>query len=164
MFKINDYVVYGTIGVCKITDITKGKYLGSLETEYYVLQPVFNNKMVIKTPVDNKKVIMRSILTKNDVLALIDTMPYIEAVPVDNDRERSEICKAALKTADSREWLKVIKILKKEEEEKKAVGKKLNRIDEEIMKEAKRQLFEEFAIALDILPEEVHKYIIKHIS
>ena len=31
MFKINDYVVYGTTGVCKIVDITKEKYLGVLK-------------------------------------------------------------------------------------------------------------------------------------
>ena len=46
-----------------------------------------------------------------------------EAVSIDNDRERSELCKAALKSGDSEEWLKVIKILKQEEKEKKAIGK-----------------------------------------
>ena len=164
MFKINDYVVYGTTGVCKIVDITKEKYLGGSETEYYVLQPVFNSKMVIKTPVNNKKVVMRNIITKDDVLSLIDDMSNKEAVSIDNDRERSELCKASFKSGDSEEWLKVIKILKQEEKEKKAIGKKLNKIDEELMNEAKRQLFEEFAIVLDILPEEVQQYIKKRIS
>ena len=164
MFKINDYVVYGTTGVCKIVDITKEKYVGGSATGYAVLQPVFKSTMVIKTPVNNKKVVMRNIITKDDVLSLIDDMSNKEAVSIDNDRERSELCKAALKSGDSEEWLKVIKILKQEEKEKKAIGKKLNKIDEELMNEAKRQLFEEFAIVLDILPEEVQQYIKKRIS
>ena len=136
MFKINDYVVYGTTGVCKIVDITKEKYLGVLKLNI-VLQPVFNSKMVIKTPVNNKKVVMRNIITKDDVLSLIDDMSNKEAVSIDNDRERSELCKAALKSGDSEEWLKVIKILKQEEKEKKANGKKINKKDEELMNEAK---------------------------
>jgi CarD family transcriptional regulator len=164
MFQINDIVVYGTTGVCRVTNITKEKYRGNEETEYYVLQPIFSNKMVIKTPVNNQKVVMRNIITKNDVLSLIDTFPQEGAAIIENDRERSELCKAALKTGDSEEWVKVIKILKLEEKEKSAAGKKLNKIDEEIMKAAEKQLFEEFAIVLEISPEEVHQYIKKRIS
>ena len=28
MFKVNDYIMYGTTGVCKIIDIKKQKFLG----------------------------------------------------------------------------------------------------------------------------------------
>jgi CarD family transcriptional regulator len=164
MFQINDIVVYGTTGVCRVTDIAKEKYLGKEETEYYVLQPVFNNKMVIKTPVNNQKVVMRNIINKNDVLSLIDDMANKEAISINNDRERSELCKAALRTGDIEEWIRVIKILKLEQKEKSAAGKKLNKIDEEIMKAAEKQLFEEFAIVLEIPPEEVNQYIKKRIS
>jgi len=39
MFKINDYVVYGSTGVCQIIDISKEKNLSNDEIQYYVLQP-----------------------------------------------------------------------------------------------------------------------------
>ncbi|MBM6861086.1 CarD family transcriptional regulator, partial [Clostridium saudiense] len=36
MFKVNDYIMYGTTGVCKIIDIKKQKFLGREEKEYYI--------------------------------------------------------------------------------------------------------------------------------
>ena len=40
MFKINDYIMYGTTGVCKVSDITK-EAIGDLKLkEYYVLTPI----------------------------------------------------------------------------------------------------------------------------
>lgn len=35
MFQVNDYVVYGLTGVCKIINITREKYRDSEETEYF---------------------------------------------------------------------------------------------------------------------------------
>ena len=41
MYQINDLVMYGSIGVCKVTDITKPDFAGSDEEKlYYVLEPV----------------------------------------------------------------------------------------------------------------------------
>jgi CarD family transcriptional regulator len=65
MFEINDYVVYGSMGVYRIIDITKEQYNGN-EAEYYVLQPVYNDNMTIKTPVNNPNALMRPIITKDD--------------------------------------------------------------------------------------------------
>lgn len=42
-------------------------------------------------------------------------------------------------------------------------GKKLTKTDEDIMNIAEKQLSEEFAVALDISPDEVLPYILEHI-
>lgn len=164
MFKVNDYVVYGSTGVCQITDIAKDEYVGSDETEYYVLQPVYSNNMTIKTPVNNPNVLMRAIITKDDVLSLIASMPEQETIWTDDERQRRNDFKAALKTGKNEEWLKIIKTLHLEKEAKSVVGKKLTKTDEEIMNAAEKQLYEEFAVALNISPDEVLPYILEHIS
>ena len=78
MFKVNDYVMYGSMGVCKIIDISKEKYLNSSndEVEFYVLETVYKNKMTIKIPVNNTKISMRKIITKEEVLSLIGTQSH----------------------------------------------------------------------------------------
>jgi CarD family transcriptional regulator len=91
--------------------------------EYYVLQPAFNNNMTIKTPVNNRKVLMREIITKDDALSLIESMPETETVWINNNRERNENFKAALKTGESEEWAKLIKTLYLEKQEKSEHGK-----------------------------------------
>ena len=163
MFKVSDYVVYGSTGVCQIIDISKEKNLRNHEIQYYVLQPVYNNKMVIKSPVNNQKVLMRQIITKDDVSSLIADMPKEQAIWINDDKQRIENFKAALRTGKSEEWIKIIKTIYLEKEEKIVVGKKLMKIDEDIMKTAEKQLYEEFAIALNISPDKVGPYIIEHI-
>jgi CarD family transcriptional regulator len=163
MFKINDYVMYGLTGVCQITDIRRDEYFGN-ETEYYVLRPVYSNTMTIKTPVNNPKVLMRAVLTKDEVLSLIATMPEKEPFVITNDKDKNTIFKTALKTGKNEERIKVIKTLYLEKEAKSMLNKKLAKVDDDMMKTAEGQLNEEFAIALNISPDEVVDYIHEYIS
>lgn len=118
MFKVNDYVMYGSTGVCKIIDISKEKHISinSEETDYYVLHPVFNDNIVIKIAVNNPNAPIRAILTKDEVLSLIKTMPEQETIWIDDNRERSEYFKAILKSKESEDWVKLIKTLFLEKE------------------------------------------------
>ena len=165
MFKVNDYVMYGSMGVCKIIDISKEKYLNSSndEVEFYVLETVYKNKMTIKIPVNNTKISMRKIITKEEVLSLISRISETETTWIDNDKQRSANFKAALKSGKSEDYIKIIKTLHIEKQEKSAAGKKLRKMDEDIMKAAEKQLYEEFAIALDISPDEVIPFILDNI-
>lgn len=164
MFKVNDYVVYGLTGVCQIIDIKKEKYLSNCEDDYYVLKPVYNNKMIIKTPVNNPKVLMRKVVTKDDVLSLIAAMPEQETIWIDDYRQRNKNFKSALKTGKCEELIKIIKTIYLEKKKESVIGKKLMKTDEDIMETAKKQLYEEFATALDISPDEVVPYIHERIS
>ncbi|MGE5416651.1 MAG: CarD family transcriptional regulator [Acidobacteriota bacterium] len=163
MFKVNDYVVYGSTGVCLITDIQQDEFAGNEGIEYYVLKPVYSENMTIKIPVNNVKVKMRKTMSKDEVLALIAKMPEQETLWLDDNRERSEYFKAALKTGKSEEWVKIIKTIYLEKTEKAAIGKKLSKTDEDVLKSAEKQLNEEFALALGISPDEVLPYILQHI-
>lgn len=164
MFKVNDYVIYNSMGVYKIIDIRSEKDINDVDTEYYILKPVYGNNLTIKTPVNNTKVFMREILTKDDVMSLIESLPAQETIWIDDDRKRNEAFKAALKTGDSEEWAKIIKTIYLEKQKKSDAGKKLMKADEDIMKVAEKNLYEEFATALNIQPEEVVSYILDHVS
>lgn len=163
MFKVNDYVMYGSMGVCKVIGISKEKYIDGEEIECYVLQTIYKNTMTIKTPVNNPKVLMREVMTKDAVLSLMDIMAKTETIWIDDDRQRSANFKAALKTGKSEDCMMIIKTLHQKKENAPG-SKKLRKMDEDILKAAEKQLYEEFAIALDIQPEEVVPYILNRIS
>lgn len=164
MFEVNDYVVYNAMGVYKIIDIRKEADINNHETEYYVLQPAFEPNLIIKTPVNNPKAVMRGVITKEDVLSLIASMPEKETVWIDDFRERSENFKSALKSGESEEWIKLIRTIYLAKQKKIDHGKKLLKTDEEIMKTAEKNLYEEFAVALDIFPDDVLSFIMDHIT
>lgn len=164
MYKVNDYIVYSSTGVCQIVDIIKEKHLSNSEMEYYVLEPVYCKNMTIKTPVSNEKVLMRDIITKEDVLALIAKMSEQDTAWNNDDKERSQDFKAALKVGNSEEWIKLIMTIDLKKKEKITEGKKLTKADDDVLKTAEKQLREELAIALDIKPEEVDAFISDHLA
>ncbi|MBS6501247.1 MULTISPECIES: CarD family transcriptional regulator [Clostridium] len=158
MFKINDYVVYGSNGVCKVTDIEQVT-LRNEELEYYILSPVYNEKMTIKTPVNNQKILMRELMTKAEIVNLLKEISKNETVEIEDSRRRVEEYKAIIKRGNAEELIKVINSIKLEKDEKISIGKKLNKTDEDIMISASKQLYQEMAIVLDIDVDEVQDYI-----
>lgn len=164
MFHVNDYVVYGLTGVCQITDIRKDEYISSNETQYYVLNPVYNNNMTIKVPVNSQNIMMRAVISKHDAMSLIAAMPEIKTVWIDNEKQRTADFKAALKSGNHENWVKIIKTLYLEKKARSASGRKLTKTDEDILNEAEKQLNQELSIALDISCDAVGSYIIKHIK
>ncbi|MBR2714935.1 MAG: CarD family transcriptional regulator, partial [Ruminococcus sp.] len=58
MFAVGDTVIYGSVGVCKISDITENKLTGVVR-KYYVLKQIDSYESVIYVPVDNEKLTSR---------------------------------------------------------------------------------------------------------
>jgi len=164
MFKVNDYIMYGMTGVCQVVDITKERIIDNLQKEYYVLKYIYANDTIIKIPTDNEKIPMRKILSKGDVTTLINNMPNSETIWIDDDRKRNEEFKSILKTGDLDNLVKLVRSIYLDKEYKKSIGKKVYKIDEEIMQTAERLLNEELATALNINPNEVATYISNHIQ
>lgn len=163
MYNVNDYVVYSMTGVCQIVDIETDTF-NDEKSEFYVLKPVFSDNMTIKIPVANAQAKMRKTMSRDEAMTLIAAMPEQETEWIDDNRDRAQSFKAALRTGKSEEWVKLIKTIYLEKEEKFAAGKKLSKSDEDIFDAAEKQLHEELAIALGITPEEVVPFIHDHIS
>lgn len=159
MFSKNDYIIYGTTGVCKVIDIVKKKFNTNIEREYYVLKPAYDPNSTIYAPIDNTTINTRKIMTVKDVYELIRSMPDNETIWIDDINLRKEKYTDILKKGDTIALIKLIKTLYLEKEKKKNEGKKLYVGDEKIMSEAQRLLHEEFALVLNIKVDEVIPFI-----
>ena len=69
MFEVNEKVVYGVVGVCEIEQIGRPPIKG-IDKDYYFLQPVYDTKGIIYSPVENNKVMIRSIIGKDTCIKL----------------------------------------------------------------------------------------------
>lgn len=159
MFNVDDYIMYGTTGVCKVLDITTENLMKDVQREYYVLSPLYSENTKIKIPTDNDKILMRKIISKDDVTSLINNIPNIETSWIDNERMRSTQFKTMLKSGKCEELIKIIRSIDSNNEYTKSIGKKSRQVDNDIMKEAERLLNEEFATILNISLDEVASYI-----
>lgn len=63
MFEKKDIIFSETMGVCRITDITKLTRNQGNVYEYYVLKSVFNKEKVSYIPVENHSVVLRELIT-----------------------------------------------------------------------------------------------------
>lgn len=162
MFRINDYLVYGSNGVCKVENIEKMS-LRNQELEYYILSPVYNNKMTIKIPVNNTNLSIRELMSKSEVMNLIEYIAKNETVEIEDFRKKNQEYKAMIRNGNAEEIIRVINSIKLEEDEKASLGKKINKTEEDILLIARKQLYQEMAIVLGINVDEVEDYIINNI-
>jgi CarD family transcriptional regulator len=164
MFKIDDYIMYGMTGVCKVLDITNEKFSNGEQRKYYVLSPIYSNNVMIKIPVDNKKIPMRKIISQDNVSSLINDMPKMEKLWIDDEKKRNEQFKKMLKGGQCEDLVKLVRSLYSNKEYIKSINKKSRQADDDIMKEAERLLNEELSIILSISPDEVSSYISNQIA
>ena len=159
MFEINSQVMYGRTGACQIKEITNGDLFGKPESKFYILMPLFSNGMSIITPVDAPKVAMRELMTRQEVLDLIDAVKGQEPVWEYDEKVRNARFLAAMNSGLCDELLTVIHLITKNNEEMLANGRKLSQNDASILKDAKKLLYEEFSLSLAIRPDQVEAFI-----
>ncbi len=162
--KVGDRVIYG-FQVCEIVDI-KPQTIGKIKRDYYVLSPIFDAKNTLYLPTDNEKLVakMRKVLSEEEILGLIKSIPKSEGLWIEDDRDRAERYKAIIEKGEREELVKVIKTLFQRRETLKMQGRKLHTVDENLLARAEKMLHEEFALVLGIGKDEVAPFIAGQIS
>ena len=164
MYQVNDYVVYGATGVCQVVEISQESFGGPTSREYYVLNPVFGNSMQIYIPTDSQKVVMRRILTRQEILDLIKVMPDIDSEWVSDDNLRKATFSDAIQSGDQRRLVQLIKTIYARGEDLEKSGKRLSNTDRDLIKAAEKLLYNEFALVLDIQPDQVVPFILEQVT
>ncbi len=160
MFSKGEYIIYGTKGVCKVMDITTIQREGIPGNRlYYLLMPINSRGSKVFTPVDNDKIVMRSLISREEAEKLIDEMPQIEELSVPSEKLREQSYKDCMRTADCRDYVRILKTLYHRKQTRLAHGKKSTSTDERYMKQAEDALCSELSIQLEIPREKVPDYI-----
>ena len=165
MYNIDETVLYGQQGVCKITDITVKEVCGQ-SIEYYVLTPIFNEKSTIFVPKNNDKLVskIRKTLNEDEIYNIIKLIPNEKCIWIEDDNKRSAEYKNILSCGNRIKLIQLIKTLYQYKKQKIENGKKLHISDEHFLKEAEKMLYDEFATVLNIDRNEVLPFIREHIE
>lgn len=166
MFKINELLVYGNEGVCRVDDIRTLDMMGvDKDRLYYVLIPLYGNGKIY-TPVDTN-IYMRPVITYERVQKLIEQIPNMKVAKVsqnNNFRELNDYYKSLIDTHNCEDLLELIRTIYVKKCYAESNKKKLGRIDKEYMKMAEDLLYGEFSAALEIPKEDVENYIIQKLN
>lgn len=163
-FQINDMVSYGGSGVCVVEDIGTPAISGiDKSRKYYTLKPIYTNGCTVVSPVDNAVTVMRRLITRKEAEALIELIPDLETIWVDNEKEREEIYRRMLHTYTCLGWARIVKTLRIRIRARLQQKKSLRETDKRYLRAAEDLLFGELSVALDIPKDSVESYIDEHL-
>lgn len=160
MYQVGDKIIYGSEGVCTVEKIDVMNISGiKSDRLYYYLAPVYRGGMIY-APVDTP-VCMRSIISKEEALELIDKIPQIppQVLNDKNIRVLSEHYQSVIKSCRCEALVGVIKAIYKKRCAAEEKGKKLGVVDERFMNKAEDMLWGELAVALDMEKDQVDRFI-----
>ena len=164
MYKIGEYVVYGTSGVCEITDVCASPFDKRDTRTFYVLRPVSGaSTSLIYTPVDNDRVPMRCLLSLPEAQALMERIAGIPCLTVQEERARREIYRAAIAEAHPEAYVAVIKTIHARRRSFQGTQRRLPDFELEYESTARRHLFAELAVVLGKQTNEVEEYIAERV-
>ena len=165
MFEIGEFIVYGINGICRVESIGPSPYDKTDPRTFYLLIPV-NNPMgsSIYTPVDNDRVPMRRLMTREEIEELIALMPEIETLEVPIEKQRREIYRTTIGALDPKGYVKVIKTVQRRREELTAARKHFPMTDLEYGRLAKHLLCSECAHVMGVSEDAADAYILSSLG
>ena len=165
MYEIGEFIVYGSNGVCQVADISKQEIEDTPDDMlYYELKPVSQKNVIIRISVENTRIPMRRILTEEQARQLIQEMPQIKTLEIQNDKMREPMYKECVKSTDCRKWISIIETLHQRKIERARQGKRMTATDERYLRMAKDYLYGELSIPLGIAKNEVEEYISRQLD
>lgn len=167
MFNKEDIVVNKKGQVCKIVDVLYDYDVGLGKNNYYVLMPCFvknNDKLKLYIPVDRSDNVLRSALSKEQIISLIDQIPSIKEIRITNPKLRKNKFRELYDTGNPIEIFRLIKSFEKKKRDLVKENKFLSFTDENFLKEIKTNIYNELSIGLNINVSEVEEFIRNRLS
>ena len=166
VFQPGELLIYGCTGVCRVLSVDlRQEYADGVKQSrlYYQLKPLRQGG-VIYTPVDNSKVVMRPVISREEAEALIRDIPTLQpaACPSVTTQALTQHYQTSLRRHSCRSLMELTMGIYQKRRRAEAQNRRLGMVDQRFMKQAEQLLYGELSAALDIPYEEVQPYIAVH--
>lgn len=160
MFKVGDIVAHKR-DICKITEIIKDF---RPDGDYYTLIPLDDDSLTIHTPVLDKRGLIRDIINKKDAEALIQRIPKIEIVEIEDDRALENEYIKLIDSGKHEDLIKIIKTTYIRKEARINSGQRVGERDKRYFKQAEKLFYTEFSVALNKSYQDTKEYVENKVS
>ena len=155
----NEYISYGTQGICQVEGIRSIRFEGCMEArEYYVLHPIGQIQSRIFVPVDNPRLTdrMRPVLSPDEIDQILFHAKEHHLAWVQDRKQRAELFHKILTERKPEALLLLAGCLYQHAQEE---PKGLSSSDAQALKTAEAIIEQEFAFSLHLGPQTVGEYI-----
>ena len=165
MFQKDEFVFYGSGGVCQISDIQVSPLDGMpADRSYYVLRSLHDRNGVMYVPVDSEAVFLRHLMDEREAEALIEQIPTVEVFNEPSAKLLRTKYVDAMRTHAPVEWVRVIKTVYSRTTGEERRVQRLSETERSFAENAKRFLYTELSIALGMGVGEVERYIAERLA
>ena len=98
-------------------------------------------------------------MSREEAEELLDAIPGIETLDIDNDKLREEKYKECIKTCECKEMIRIIKTIYLRKKDRISKGKKVTATDERYLKMAEESLYSELSMLLGVPKGKMESYI-----
>ena len=160
MFNVRQIIIYTTYGICKIDSLIQKDFNGQT-FDYYVLKPLNNDKTSLLVQVNNPITLskLKQLLSKDEALELIQSIPQIDSTWIENDNERKRVFTDIIRNGERKKIISIIKSVYNHQKILKEKGRKLHSIDDQFYKDAEKIIYDELSYVLEIDKADVIGFI-----
>jgi RNA polymerase-interacting CarD/CdnL/TRCF family regulator len=160
MYKINDVVMYKR-DVCRVVGKEKSGFTGE---KCYILVPYnsTDGSTRMQVPVSNKAGHLRDLITKEEIIELINETPDIEMLENKSANMKSQYANL-LKTDKISDLVCIIKTSYERNRLRMEQHKKAASVDDEYLQKAEKYLYEELAVSLGMSFEDAKSYFLEEV-
>lgn len=165
VYSTGDTVMHPSEGVCSIAEI-RTMELGSVGMQsYYILKPsTEKSSSTVYMPVARGNAVLRRLLSKEDILALIRASKKHAGLWIADSKQRKEAFARILTEGDYAKIIRMIQEIHEERAYREQEGKKPCAADEAILTEAEHLLHQEFSYVLHMSVEEITAFVRKELG
>lgn len=160
MYQINDHVVYGSHGVCKITG-EEDRVIDRKVISYFALEPVGQPGAKFFVPSKNPAALakLRPLMDRRELLALLGSSQVRTSCWISDEARRKQRYRELISSGDCTALVSMVYSLHLHKKELFDSGKRMHQCDENFLHDATKLLTTEFSMVLDIPCDEVPQYI-----
>lgn len=172
MFAVGDKVVHHDYGMCKITNISRRRFPGQEEKEYYEMIPLaddgYGTTFYISVDHEGK---LRAPMNREQILSMIDAMPSmdpLEIKPTGNrvlDQENVKTTYTSLmRSGNPNDWVLLLRTIYRKGRQLSAQKKRISEFESNARDHSERLLYGEIAGVMEIPVNQVEKFITMRIE
>jgi len=160
MYQVGDRVVYGVHGVCNVVD-QEARLVDGKRVTYLALEPVGQEGSRYLVPTHNAAAMAKvhHMLSKDELEALLESDTVLADGWIRDENLRKQTYRILIGSGDRAKLLQMVRTLYTHRRTQTAAGKRLHLCDDNFLRDAEKLLAGEFAIVLNIEPEQAKQYL-----
>lgn len=164
-YEIGDYVSKPVTGICKVENIMHLDLAGVDKNKlYYMLTPINGQQGQVYVSVETAELNLRKCMTAEEAWKLIERIPEIGKIWIDNEKMREREYKEAVKSNNPEALVSIIKMTYQRNKIRLEQGKKCTTSDERYFHIAENLLYSEMGVALGKSKQEICQLILDFID